>query len=139
MLNLTPFAWCAFAGGVIQLSILSVSFQAPKLLRWREELACLSPLHRRMHWAYAGYVALCITAFGLICLLLPSEVAGGTPLARAFCGLIAVFWSIRFALQWVFDLRAHATTPLRRLGVRMLGVAFFLLPVTFGGLALWPR
>lgn len=132
-------AWGALAAGCVQLSILSVSFQAPKLLRWKEELAPLPKLHRQMHWVYAGYVVLCIIAFGLISILLPTEVAHGSPLARAFCGFVAVFWAIRLALQWVFDLRPYADTPIRRLGARMLTVAFALLALGYGALALCPR
>jgi hypothetical protein len=40
------------------------------------------------------------------------------------CGYIAVWWTVRLALQAVFDIKPYLTTSWMRLGYRMLTVVF---------------
>jgi hypothetical protein len=101
--------WLLVAG-LIQASILVASAMVPATLRWRHELAPLPRLHRQMHWVYGGYVVLSIVAFAAITLLAAEELASGSPLARAVCGYIAVFWGVRLGLQAVFEMRPYLTT-----------------------------
>ncbi|HEV3331472.1 MAG TPA: hypothetical protein VG096_10850, partial [Bryobacteraceae bacterium] len=71
-----------FFAGVGQLGVLVASALVPFRLNWREELRCLSRLHRQMYWVYGGYVVLSIIAFAAISILNASELASGTGLAR---------------------------------------------------------
>ena len=52
-----------FLAGIGQSGILIASALVPFQLNWREELRCLSRLHRQMYWVYGGYVVLSIIAF----------------------------------------------------------------------------
>ena len=82
-------------GGILHLATLLGSAQVPKEMNFKEELPKLSSLMR--HWVLTagGYIVLNILAFGIVSILLPSELASGDVLARAICGFIAVFWGIR--------------------------------------------
>ncbi len=127
------------AGGVGQLSILVASALVPFRMKWREELQCLSRLHRQMYWVYGGYVVLSIVAFGSISLLHAPELARGSGLARAFCLYNAVFWGIRIVLQGVFDVKEHLTLWWLKLGYHALTLLFIGLTTLYGWLALRPN
>ncbi|MCC9604394.1 hypothetical protein LOC68_00705 [Blastopirellula sp. JC732] len=122
-MNLTLETLLRVAGGV-QLCVLIASALVPIRLNWKQELACLSPLHRQMYWVYGGYVVLSIVAFGLITLLNAAQLAGGDFLARSFCLYVAIFWGLRLPLQAVFDVKEHLTTWWLKLGYNTLTVLF---------------
>ncbi|PQO26810.1 hypothetical protein [Blastopirellula marina] len=125
------------AGG-LQLCVLIASALVPFRLNWREELACLSPLHRQMYWVYGGYVVLSIVAFGLITLLNAAQLAGGDFLARSFCLYVAIFWGLRLPLQAVFDVKEHLKTWWLKLGYHALTLLFVCFTAIYAYVALRP-
>ena len=120
-----------FAAGVAQLGVLVASALVPFRLNWREQLRCLSPLHRQMYWVYGGYVVLAIVAFGLLSVLNARELASGSGLARGLCAYIAVFWGVRVVLQGVFDVTEHLTAWWLKAGYFVLTVLFASLTVVY--------
>jgi hypothetical protein len=94
------------ASGFVQLAIVAASLLAPRVLRWREELACLSPLTRTIFWTYAGYISATNLALALVSLR-GDWLLTGTPLARAVAGYGALYWGARCVLQ-VTCYRRHA-------------------------------
>ena len=127
-----------FAAGLVQFSILVASSLVPFRLNWREDLKCLSPLHRQMYWTYGGYVVLSIIAFGCLSVTNAAELARRSGLARGVCLYVFVFWAVRLALQFVFDVKPHLTTWWLRLGYRLLSVMFTFLAVVYGWAAFGP-
>jgi len=127
-----------FLAGLGQLGVLVASALVPFQLKWKSELAILSRLHRQMYWVYGGYVVLAIVAFGLISLFNARELASGSGLARGVCGYIAVFWGIRLALQWVFDVKEHLSAWWLRLGYYILTILFAGFTLLYGLAALQP-
>ena len=127
-----------FTGGIAHLCILIASALVPFRLNWREDLRSLSRLHRQMYWVYGGYVVLSIIAFALISLLNSAELAAGSGLARGFCLDVAVFWLVRVALQWVFDVKEHLTAWWLRLGYHSLTILFLYFTVVYGWAFLFP-
>src|SRR5882724_4655251 len=125
-----------FVAGVCQLGVLVASALVPFQLKWKTELAVLSRLHRQMYWVHGGYVVLAIVAFGLISIFNARELASGSGLARSVCGYIAVFWGIRFALQWVFDVKEHLSNWWLRLGYYVLTILFAGFTLLYGFAAL---
>ncbi|MBM4072895.1 MAG: hypothetical protein FJ271_28800 [Planctomycetes bacterium] len=98
-----------FSAGLVHFGVLTAAALVPSRLKWHEQLNKLPRLQRQMYWVYGGYVVLAIVAFGTISVFLAAELASGSPLARALCGYIAIFWGIRVALQGVFDVKPHLT------------------------------
>jgi hypothetical protein len=115
-----------FVAGIGQLSVLIASGLVPFQLNWREELKCLSRLHRQMYWVYGGYVVLSIVAFAALSIFNSRELASGSGLARGFCVYVAVFWGIRVVLQAVFDVKEH-------LASWWLKAGYFVLTLMFAG------
>jgi hypothetical protein len=126
-----------FFAGVGQLGVLVASALVPFRLNWREELRCLSRLHRQMYWVYGGYVVLSIIAFAAISILNASELASGTGLARGFCAYVAVFWGIRVALQFIFDVKQHLTAWWIKIGYIVLTLMFVAFTIIYAWAALF--
>lgn len=120
-----------FLCGLAQFGILIASSLVPFRLDWKQELRCLSPLHRQMYWVYGGYVVLNIIAFGVISTRHAGEIAAASPLARSFAGYVAVFWGVRLSLQAVFDVKEYLTTWWLRLGYQVLTGLFLLLTICY--------
>ncbi len=121
-----------FAAGIGQLCVLVASALVPFRLNWRTELRSLSRLHRQMYWTYGGYVVLSIVAFAAISIVNAQELAGGSGLARGFCGYVAAFWGIRLMLQGLFDVKEHLTAWWLKLGYFGLTVLFACFTIIFG-------
>lgn len=121
-----------FLSGIGQLGVLIASSLVPFQLKWKTELAVLSRLHRQMYWVYGSYVVLAIAAFGLLCLLNPQELAGGSGLARGVCGYITAFWGVRLSLQFFFDVGEHLSAWWLKVGYHLLTALFVGFAVLFG-------
>lgn len=112
-------------GGFLQLSVLIASALVPLALDWRATLAPLPRLLRQLFWTYGAYVVMAIVFNGLVCVLAPHELAT-TFLGRLVCGYIAVFWTVRLALQAWFDARPFLTNPILRFGDQFVLTGLFL-------------
>ena len=123
-------------GGLIQLGVLTASALVLGTLKWRKELAGLSTLSRQLIWVHGGYIVLTIAAMGLVSLCEAAELAGGSLLARSICMFVAVFWSVRLAIQLLlFDGRPYLTRRALKLGYHALTVAFAALSFIYAWVA----
>jgi hypothetical protein len=125
-----------FWAGVGQWSVLVASALVPVRLRWRETLAPLPRLVRQLFWVYGGYVVLSIVSLGLVCMVFSRELSEGSPLARAICGYIAVFWLVRLALQLWLDARPYLTAWWLHGGEYVLTVLFTTFVLVLGWAAI---
>ena len=124
-------------GGVLHLGILLASALVPGVLQWRSELARLGTLTRQLVWVHGAFIVFTIAGFGIISILHAPALATGSPLARTFCGFVALFWLGRFSLQFtLFDARPYLTTTVLKLGHGGLtaGVAYLGAVYALGAL-----
>lgn len=123
--------------GAVHFCVLIASALTPGALDWKRNLALLHPFLRRLFWVYGTFIVLVILGFGSITLGNSRELAGGSPLARAFCGLVMCFWFGRLMVQWlVFDARPFLTNSFYKIGYHTLTLAFAFLAVIYG-IAAW--
>lgn len=98
-LHARPFGWYLHAalwlGTVGHFCILGASFQVPKRLGWREDLARLSRFNRKVFWTYGAFIVLCIVSFGVLTGVLHDELLRGDKAAVALSLFIGVFWTAR--------------------------------------------
>lgn len=94
--------WLIRIAGLGHFAVVAASMGAPKVLRWRGELARLSPLNRQIFSTYAGYVLTINLLFGVLALAGPQLLIDRTPLAAIVCGFIFAYWAARLALQFVY-------------------------------------
>ena len=129
-----------FLGGLLHFAILSASALVPLVLDWRGELARLHPFMRRLFWVYGAFIVLVIVSFGAVTLLHADALASGSPLARSFCAMVAVFWLARLAVQFfVFDAKPFLTRWFFVLGYHALTVAFVALTAIYACAAFFGR
>lgn len=122
--------------GLAHLISLTAILYAPINLRWDEELARLPRLIRQMCNVYQAYTGGTIVAMGFVSLLCAPDLVSGTPLARAVCGYIALFWGVRLALQRTYDFAPHLTRLRLRIGYHGLTGLFVAFTSFYGWLAL---
>src|SRR5262249_38262549 len=97
----------------------------------------LPPFIRQLFWVYYSFIALCLLGFGALSFFLAPQLASGTPLARAVCGFLAVFWAARlFVAALVFDVRTYLTNGFWRIGYQATNGVFAILPAIYGWVAL---
>lgn len=126
--------------GLTHFAILTASFMAPKALNWRENLAPLPRLLRQMFWVYGAFIVLMIVSFGTLTLWHTEQLASGDPLARAVCGMIALFWAVRLGVQlFVFDAKPFLTRPLYHVGYHLLTLAVIFLIAVYTWAAVFPK
>jgi hypothetical protein len=114
-----------FVSGILHFGTLIASAAVPQVLDWKLELHKLSPLSRQLIWVHGVFIVLTIIGFGVLTLALPAELAAHTPLARAVCGFIALFWAARLLIQlFVFDATPFLTKRFLMLGYHSLTFVF---------------
>jgi len=119
--------------GVAHLISLSAIIYAPIHLGWHDALGRVSKLLRQMGQVYHYYTMGTIVAMGLVSMGCAPDLVSGTPLARAVCAYIALFWIVRLGVQIYYDFRPHVNQPWLKFGYHALSVLF----VTFGALYGW--
>ena len=119
------------------LGLLAAGLLMPRVVGLSKHIRTLPTFVRQLFWVYYTFIGLCVISFGLGTFFLAEELASGTPMARAVCGFLAVFWTIRFVVgTFVFDLRSYLTSTWRRLGSTAANLVFTALPFVYGWAAL---
>jgi len=127
--------WLAGAG---HFAVLMASFQVPYRLRWKEDLARLTPFNRRLMWVYGGFTVYTILSFGVLTLLLHDEMLRGERAGLALSVFIGIYWLLRVVVDFTYF--EHADWPKGRAFVAghvLLTLLFILLLVTYLGVAVW--
>jgi alginate O-acetyltransferase complex protein AlgI len=124
--------WLSLAlwfAGIGHFCILFASFQVSARLGWKEDLAQLTNFNRKLMWVYGGTTLLTIVAFGTLTLILHREFLAGDRAALALSAFIAIFWTLRILVDFVYF--EHSDWPT---GVQFV-VGHFLLTTLFMALA----
>jgi alginate O-acetyltransferase complex protein AlgI len=132
------FDLALWLAGLGHFAVLGASFQVPVRLGWREELARLRPLNRKLMWTYGGFTVLTIVAFGALTLVLHDELLRGDRAALALAIFIGLYWAVRIAVDLVYF--GHEGWPAGRhfvVGHALLRALFGFLSLTYLGLVAW--
>jgi hypothetical protein len=132
-MNLNLTFLIQIAGG-LQLITAAANFFLPAKLKYRENLAKVSPIIRQIFTVHATYIVLVLIGFGLICLLFPADLCGASPLGKFLCEFLAVFWGLRVVLQILYYDRAVKRE--HPLGAFFFGAVFLYLAVAFAAATL---
>jgi len=96
----------------------------------------MSPFAQGLFRTYYAFIGLCLVSFGICSWVFAAELASGTPLARAVCGFLALFWTLRLvAAIWLLDVRPYLTDVWRKVGYQLTSIVFGSLPFIYGWLA----
>ena len=105
---------------------------------WEKNLAALPSIHRRFAIAQNISIGATIAVLGLLSLGFAPDLVAGSPLARAICGITALFWGGRLAVLPWLGVGPALATPLLRAGYGALLVECLAYALAYGYLALRP-
>ena len=127
LLNLA--LWLA---GIGHFCVLGASFQVPARLNWKHDLPKLSPFNRKLMYVYGGFTVYTIAAFGVLTLVLHHEMLHGERAATALAIFIAIYWTARIAVDFLYYENKDWPQGLRFvLGHALLTSLFVALAVTY--------
>ena len=98
--------WLAGAG---HFAVLIASFQVPYRLRWKEDLAKLTSLNRKLMWVHGGFTVYTILSFGVLTLLSHDEILRGQRAGLALAAFIGLYWLLRVVVDFTYY--EHADWP----------------------------
>lgn len=127
--------WLAGAG---HFCVLIASFQVPHRLKWKEDLAKLTPFNRKLMWVHGGFAVYTISAFGVMSLVLHEELLRGDRAAMALAFFIGFYWLLRILVDFAYY--SHQDWPngtAFRIGHILLTSLFVFLSASYLGLTLW--
>ncbi|ALM07983.1 hypothetical protein SB49_09360 [Sediminicola sp. YIK13] len=95
--------WIIIAGGIGQIfTALIYPYIRHKVFDWYNDVKQLKPLNQEIVKTYGRYIQGLNFSFGLIAILLPSDLKNGTNLAIALTGLIGAYWVGKVATQFAY-------------------------------------
>lgn len=98
---------------------------------WRHVIG-LPLFVRQLFKVYYVFIGFILVSFGSLTWIFAEELAGGTPLAKAMCGLMAGFWLLRLLVAvFVFDVRPYLSNWFYRAGYMATNVVFATLPLAY--------
>jgi hypothetical protein len=119
-------------------TLLLAGGQLPYRLGWKEELARVRPMTRKLVWVYWVFILTTVVGFGVLTLVLHDELLRGDRAALALATFMTLFWAIRLGADFLyFD---HADWPSGKwlLLCHVLLTSFFVfLLATYTSLLLW--
>jgi len=118
--------------------ILFASFQVPYRLRWKQDLQQLMPFNRKLLWVQSGFTVLTIIIFGVLTLVLHTELLRGDRAALGLACIIGIYWTARILVDALYF--SHADWPKGTafiVGHALLTFLFFVLAASYLGLFIW--
>ena len=115
--------------------ILFASFQVPYRLRWKQDLQQLMPFNRKLLWVQSGFTVLTIIIFGVLTLVLHTELLRGDRAALGLACFIGIYWTARILVDALYF--SHADWPKGTafiVGHALLTFLFLLLAASYLGL-----
>jgi hypothetical protein len=119
-------------------TLLLAGGQLPFRFGWKEDLARVRPMNRKLFRVYWVFILVTIVAFGVLTLVLHDELLRGDRAALALASFMALFWAIRLAADFFYF--SHDDWPpggLFRLAHVLLILLFVFLLSTYAGLVVW--
>lgn len=95
--------WIIIAGGVGQIfTALVYPFIRHRVFDWYNDVKKLKPLNQEIAKTYGRYIQGLNFSFGLIAILIPSELKNQSDLAIALTGLIGAYWIGKVITQFAY-------------------------------------
>ena len=99
-MNINIPNWLIILGGIGQIfTALIYPYIRHQVFDWYNDVKKLKPLNQEIAKTYGRYIQGLNFSFGLIAIVLATDLKNGTPLAIALTGLIAAYWVGKVATQ----------------------------------------
>jgi hypothetical protein len=87
--------------GILHFCQVPAMMVAPQMLGWKEDLAKMQTINRRIFGVIAAAIVLTVLGLGLVVALAADQVVNGSLLGEGLAAFLAVFWAYRFLVQVV--------------------------------------
>jgi hypothetical protein len=132
---MNPILLLKFAA-LSHFGLIAAGLLMPGVTKLWSHVGTLPPFARALFRTYYAFIGLCLVSFGAGSWFLAEELASGGMLARAACGFLACFWTLRLiAAVWVLDVTPYLTNGWRKAGYHATNVVFGTLPFLYAWLA----
>ena len=102
-MNINIPNWIIIASGIGQIfTALIYPYIRHKVFDWYNDVKQLKPLNQEIAKTYGRYIQGLNFSFGLIAILIPSDLKNQSNLALALTGLIGAYWVGKVATQFVY-------------------------------------
>ncbi len=119
------------------LGLIAAGLLMPKVTGVWIDAKKMSPFAQGLFRTYYAFIGLCLVSFGAGSWIFAAELVSGTTLARAVCGFLALFWTVRLAAAiWILDVKPYLTDTWRKVGYQLTNIVFGSLPFLYAWLAL---
>lgn len=88
-----------FLAGALHLCCLPGTGAGVKLLGFKEDLAKLNPLNRKIVLVMGGGIMLAMVGLGFMVMASAGDIAAGTQSGMAIALFVGIFWLYRFSVQ----------------------------------------
>lgn len=96
VVSLENLVWIA---GLLQFCQIPAMIVSPKILRWEDDMAKLSPINRKIVLVIGIAILLVGVGSGMVVVLGAREMVAGGRLGSALCGFLGIFWLYRAIVQ----------------------------------------
>ncbi|MEO1013406.1 MAG: hypothetical protein AAFX53_19085 [Bacteroidota bacterium] len=131
----TP-TWIIVLGGIGQIfTALIYPYIRHNVFDWYNDIKQLKPLNQEIAKTYGRYIQGLNFSFGLIAILLPTQLWNGSPLALALTGLIGAYWVGKVATQIAYyPMYQIPQKVIFKIGSYGMNALFILFAVVFTAL-----
>ncbi|WP_282044201.1 hypothetical protein [Winogradskyella flava] len=128
--------WLIILGGIGQIfTALIYPYIRHKVFDWYNDVKQLKPLNQEIAKTYGRYIQGLNFSFGLIAILIPSDLKNGTTLAVALTGLIAAYWVGKVATQIAYyPMYQIPQKPIFKIGSYFMNFLFTLFAAVYSWL-----
>lgn len=124
--------WLVRFAGALSLSQIPAMLSAPRMLRWGDDLAAVSPLSRRIIKVIGLAIIIVVQGTGVVAMVGAADIAVGARVGVAFSGFLGAFYLFRTGAQ-----RAYAPFWPRTRGGRLAHLGLSALFTTQCGIFLF--
>lgn len=128
--------WLIILGGIGQIfTALIYPYIRHNVFDWYNDVKQLKPLNQEIAKTYGRYIQGLNFSFGLIAILLTTDLQSGSRLAIALTGLIAAYWIGKVATQIAYyPMYQIPQNTLFKIGGYFMNALFVLFATVFGWL-----
>lgn len=125
--------WIIIAGGIGQIfTALIYPYIRHKVFDWYNDVKQLKPLNQEIVKTYGRYIQGLNFSFGLIAILIPSDLKNHSNLAIALTGLIGAYWVGKVVTQFAYyPMFQIPQKPIFKIGSYGMNLLFVFFAVTY--------
>jgi hypothetical protein len=131
MMNSSVMQQLVFAAGLLHFCQVPAMLIAPRMLQWKDDLARLQPINRRIAQVLGVAIVIVVLGLGAVVMLAADELVNSSRLAAGMTAFLAVFWLYRAIVQVLVYRRMWPRGPVGLASHFGLTALFFALSAIY--------